>query len=76
MAKSSCKSEAYTKLSQTSKIELFAKIVSGSQLLTISVKSSILDVWQGSEWTSEVHPINLKEIWWKLENSMPVNGRI
>ena len=34
---------------QTSKIELLAKIVNGFQLLPICAKSSILNLWQGSE---------------------------
>ena len=38
------KSEAYSELSQTFKTELFAKMVNGLQLLTILLKSSILDV--------------------------------
>ena len=33
-------------------LELFLKLVSGFQLLTIFAKSSILDVWQGSEYAS------------------------
>ena len=45
-------SEAYSEPSQTSKIELFEKVVNGFQPLTIFEKSSILDVWQGSEYAS------------------------
>ena len=37
---------------QASKMELFAKIGNSRQLLLIFAKSSILDVWQGSEYTS------------------------
>ena len=52
-----CKSllgeEACSKSCQTSKIELFVKIVKSKKLLTIFVKTSILDVWQGSEYASE-----------------------
>ena len=36
--------EAYPEPSQTSKMELFVKIVKGGNLLTIFEKSSILDV--------------------------------
>ena len=36
-----------------SKMELFAKIVKGFQLLTIFIKSSILDIRIGSEYASE-----------------------
>ena len=35
--------------SQRSTTELFVKLVKGSQQLTIFAKSSILDVWVGSE---------------------------
>ena len=42
--------EAYLELCQTSKVELFAKMVNGEKLLTVFVKSSILAVWQGSEY--------------------------
>ena len=44
--------EAYLKLCQTSKMELFVKIWNGFQLLTIFVKRSILNIWQGSEYDS------------------------
>ena len=37
-------SEMYSDLSQTSKMEVFAKKCSGFQLLTIFAKSSIVDV--------------------------------
>ena len=40
--------EAYSELSRTSNMELFAKIVNGFQILIIT-KSSILDVRMGSE---------------------------
>ena len=42
----------YSKPSQTSKMERFAKIVNVIHLLAIFAKSSILDVWLGSEWAS------------------------
>ena len=52
-------------------MELFAKIVNGSKPLTISVKSSILDVWQGSAYASEISPISeifhnslVCNLWW------------
>ena len=35
-------------------MEIFAKIVDGFQPLTILAKSSILDVWLGSEYVSRV----------------------
>ena len=44
-----CK-EAHLEPSQTSKMDLFAKLVNVSKSLTIFAKSSILDVWQGPEY--------------------------
>ena len=44
--------EAYSEACQTSKMELFAKTINGWKSLTIFAKISILDVWQGSEYTS------------------------
>ena len=38
----------YSEPSQTSKMELFAKIVGGFQPLSIFSRSFILDAWQGS----------------------------
>ena len=37
---------------ETSKMELFVKIVNNIKLLTIFTKSSILDIWMGSKYTS------------------------
>ena len=34
-------------------MKLFAKIIKGSQPLTIFAKPSTLDVWQGSEYASQ-----------------------
>ena len=45
--------EAYSETYQTSKIEVFTKIVNGFSFLTIFTKSSILDIWQDSEFASE-----------------------
>ena len=47
-------SEANSESFQTSEIELFAKIVRNEKPFTIFVKTSILDVWQGSEYASEL----------------------
>ena len=44
--------EAYSEHSQTSKMEHFPKIVNSWKPLIIMAKSSILDVWQGSEYAS------------------------
>ena len=38
---------------QTSSMELFVKIINGNSALTIFTKCLILDVWQGSEYTSD-----------------------
>ena len=46
--------KTYLEPRQISKMELFEKLVNGFQLLTIFIKSSILDVWQGSEYASEL----------------------
>ena len=46
--------EAYSEHCQTSKMELFAKIVNSWKPLSIFAKSSILDVWQDSEYSSEI----------------------
>ena len=45
-------SETYSEPCETSKVELFAKIVNGLESLTIFVKNSILGIWQGSEYGS------------------------
>ena len=46
-------SEAYLGCSQTSVMLFFPeKLINGFQLLTIFTKSSIIDVWQGSKYTS------------------------
>ena len=39
-------------------MKLFAKISNSFQTLTLSAKSSILDVWQGSEYSSEFQVSN------------------
>ena len=46
--------QAYSEPCQTSKIERFAKIVNVFQPLTTFAKRTILDVWQGSEYPSEL----------------------
>ena len=35
-------------------MELFAKLVKNEKAFTIFVKTSVLDVWQGSEYASEL----------------------
>ena len=44
--------ELYSEHYQTSKMERFAQIINGFQLLTIFSKRSMLGVWQGFEYTS------------------------
>ena len=46
-------SEAYSEPCQTSKMEVFEKITNGFSFLVIFAKSSILDVWQDSEFASK-----------------------
>ena len=46
--------EAYSGLSRTFKLKLFAKIINRRKLLTVSAKSSILNNELGSEYVSEV----------------------
>ena len=45
-------SEAYSEPCETSKMDFFAKIINDFQPPNIFGKSSILDVWQGSEYLS------------------------
>ena len=47
--------EFHSEPSQTSKVELFAKTVNGSELLIVFARSSILDDWSGSEYACFVH---------------------
>ena len=46
---------------QTPKMELFAKLVKNEKPLTIFVKTSMLDVWQGSEYASEL-PSKVRDV--------------
>ena len=47
-------SEANSQPCQTFKMELFARIVKNWNPFTICAKASILDIWQGSEYASEL----------------------
>ena len=47
------KSDAHSEPSEASKMEVFAKIVSNWKPLTVFIKSSMLDVWLGSEYASK-----------------------
>ena len=42
------------KPSQTSKMELYVKIINGFHPLTIFTKSSVLEFWQDSKYTSKI----------------------
>ena len=44
--------EVYSELSRTFQMELFAKTVNGSKLLTVFVKNAFSHVWQGSKYAS------------------------
>ena len=44
--------EAYSELSRISKMDLFMKIIHGWEPFTIFAKTSILDVWLGSEYAT------------------------
>ena len=46
--------EAYSEPSRTSTMELFMKIVNGLNPWTIFPKSSILDIWRGSEYATDL----------------------
>ena len=46
--------KVHSKPCQTAEMELFAKIVKNEKPFTIFAKTSILDVWQGSEYASEL----------------------
>ena len=45
-------SGVYKELCQTSRMDLLEQIVDSFELLTILAITSILDVWQGSEYVS------------------------
>ena len=49
---------SYSEPCQTSKMERFAKTVDGLKPLTIFTKHSILDVWQDSEYASDIQSYN------------------
>ena len=53
-AKSSLASEAKSKSCQASKMELFANIVTNLKLFTLCAKTSILDIWLGSQYAFEL----------------------
>ena len=50
--------KAYSEPYQISKMNFFAKLANGLQSSTIFIKSSIFDVWHGSEYASFFFCIN------------------
>ena len=48
----------FSESSPTSKMEPFGKIIKNFLRLTIFAKSSILDVWQGSEYASGIFSLS------------------
>ena len=57
--------ESYSEPGQTSKMNIFAKIVNGYELFTIFVKDSIVDVWQWSEYITDSSSGKIEKIPWK-----------
>ena len=51
--------KAYSEPCQTSKIKCMAKIVKDFKPLSIFTKRFILDIWQGSEYSSVHQTLNL-----------------
>lgn len=51
-------------------MEHFAEIVSCWELLTIFVKGSILDFWQGSAYASEQHDLLNSNVHWNYDLNM------
>ena len=49
-----CCTEVYSEHGEMSKVECFAKIINDLQPLNIFAKCSVLDVWQGTEYTSAI----------------------
>ena len=59
----------YLELCQRYLMELFAKMFSGFHSFTIITKSSILDLWQSSEYASEIIKLVLRCSVWKSSYS-------
>ena len=57
--------EGYSKPNRTSKMERFTKIVNGLNPLTVFAKSFVLDVWQGSEFASDLKHLDKEYIYLK-----------
>ena len=66
--------EVYSEPNWTSKMGLFAKIVNGERSLTFFTKCFILDVWLGSEYSSELHCVKYFRIWSYSSPCFPAFG--
>ena len=64
-------SEANSESCQTSNMELFAKIAKNKKPFTIFVKTSILNVWKGSEYAYELSS-KVKDV--SFLNNLNING--
>ena len=64
MKKNQLNLETYSEPSQTSEMEIFAITVNHFKPLTIFGKSSILDVWLGSEYASAIKKPSLMRTTW------------
>ena len=69
-------SGTYSKPSQASKSQLFAKICYGWKLSIIFAESSILDIWPGSECASGIHITGLDFSYGKIERWCEFNLRL
>ena len=69
-----CHPEEYSEPCQTFKMERFAKIVDDFQLLTIFIICSILDIWEGCEYTYDDMTDSVFAYWTKLQREyIPIN---
>ena len=64
--------ETYSEPSQTSKIELFVKIVDGGWQLVKFAESSILDVWQGFNMLLELRDLFASVFVWDSLNTLTI----
>ena len=71
--------ETYLESYQTAKMKFFCEIVNSFQLLIFLKESSLLDVWQGSQYASECHQsgtysLSLLSLWKELEGAYYPTG--
>ena len=64
----------YLKTCRTSKTELFAKIVTNIQQLTIFTKFCILDTWQSSECDSLLYLVSFSRAFYTPVSSVAIRG--